>query len=872
MKKIYLAVILCICGIDSIANHITGGNIFYTFVSQSGNNYTYQVTLNLYRDYYSNGAQLDPTAGIAIFDKGTGTMVWSNNSVPQQKQVDLNLTAPSPCISNPPTVRYQVGYYVFSVTLPGTPNGYIIAYQRCCRIIGINNILGNSASVGATYTAEIPGTAQLATAPANNSAHYFGADTVIVCANNSFCYNFGAVDPDVTDSLVYYFCSAYSGGGTGGPANGPNSPTPIPPSPPPYFGIDYAIPYLASSPMGNGVTLNSKTGMMCGKAPPQGIYVVTVCVGEFRNGILIATQRKDLQIKVGDCSPTTPQLDPQYITCDGFNLDFSNHNSNPLVNSYLWYFGDGQSSSVKAPSHTYSDTGTYTIKLVVNQGQPCSDSAIALAKVYPGFFPGFTFSGVCINKTTSFFDTTKSVYGIVNFWRWDFGDLGSTADTSRNKNPTYTYTLTGIKNISFIVGNSKGCVDTVVKAITIIDKPILKVLPKDTLICKGDAVQLQATGMGTFSWTGPNIINGNTATPTVSPASTSKYVVLLDDNGCLNRDTVSVRVVSVVTLQVRADTLICLGDSVQLSAQTDGLRFSWSPAATISDPTLLNPLASPVTNPTTYVLTAKIGSCSTSDDVTISMVPYPLANAGADTIICYKSSAQLRGSIKGSAFTWTPAVDLDNPNILNPVASPSGTTPFVLTVTDNIGCPKPKRDTVLVTVLPKVNAFAGRDTAVVVGQPLRFKASGGISYLWSPATALNNTGIFNPTGFYNGSFDSIVYKVVVKDQANCSDSAYVTVRIFRTNPQIFVPTAFTPNGDGKNDSFRPIPVGINSFEYFRIYNRWGQLVYSSTNVETGWDGKIRGKVQGTNTFVWVVKGVDFTGKQVFAKGLVTLIR
>ena len=142
--------------LTSFANHITGGEVFYTLVSQSGNNYTYRVTLKLFRDHFSTGAPLDTDAPMAIFDRVTGSMVWSS-SVPRSSQVDLPLTSPSPCITNPPTVHYDVGYYQFDITLPGNPNGYIIAYQRCCRIAGINNLL-NSSSVGATYTAEIPGT------------------------------------------------------------------------------------------------------------------------------------------------------------------------------------------------------------------------------------------------------------------------------------------------------------------------------------------------------------------------------------------------------------------------------------------------------------------------------------------------------------------------------------------------------------------------------------------------------------------------------------------------------------------------------------------------------------------------------------------
>jgi gliding motility-associated-like protein len=112
---------------------------------------------------------------------------------------------------------------------------------------------------------------------------------------------------------------------------------------------------------------------------------------------------------------------------------------------------------------------------------------------------------------------------------------------------------------------------------------------------------------------------------------------------------------------------------------------------------------------------------------------------------------------------------------------------------------------------------------------------------------------------------------MVSDEQNCLDSAYVTVKIFKTNPQIFVPTAFTPNGDGKNDLFKPIGVGIKNIEYFRVYNRWGQMVFNTTVNGKGWDGRIEGKTQSTNTFVWIVKGIDYLGKPFFRKGNVTLI-
>ena len=196
--------VLILCSLFLIAsvtraNHITGGQIYYTFQGMVNGQYSYHVVLNLFRDCNAppNSAQLDPSASIGIFNRSNFVMVWEDD-IPMDRMVVLNLGSPSPCISNPPPVCYQVGYYEFDITLPASASGYIIAYQRCCRIAGINNLISSS-NVGATYIAEIPGTAIDPTGPDNNSAKFIGPDTVIVCANNPFTYSFAAADADPQD-------------------------------------------------------------------------------------------------------------------------------------------------------------------------------------------------------------------------------------------------------------------------------------------------------------------------------------------------------------------------------------------------------------------------------------------------------------------------------------------------------------------------------------------------------------------------------------------------------------------------------------------------------------------------------------------------
>jgi gliding motility-associated-like protein len=866
MKRLSLLFILSLGLLAAKANHITGGQIYYTLTGQSGSNYTYAVSLLLYRDSLSSGAQLDPAAPLAIFDKSTGQMVW-NTSIPITFVEVLHLWAPGPCIINPPTVIYQVGHYNFTVTLPASLSGYTIAYQRCCRIAGINNLVGSS-SVGATYVAEIPGTSILSSGPTNSSARFIGPDTVIVCQRNAFTYSFNAVDAD-RDSLSYSFCEAYIGGASG-------SPSPNPPAGPPYSSVPYSSPFSAVRPMGTSVTINPRTGLVSGIAPDAGIYVMTVCVNEFRNGILIATQRKDLQIKVGDCSIAAANLPPLAVNCDSYTSFFINSGDQSLIHSYFWTFGDPASgnddtSTLASPSHLFTDTGAFKVTLVTNRGEACTDTGSSIVKIYPGFFGGYNSTGICVNKPTQFSDVTTTQFGVVSSWHWDFGVSSASNDTSNLQNPTYTYTTPGTYNAQLIVAGNKGCLDTVNTTITIIDKPPIALAFRDTLICNGDNLQLQASGTGVFSWLpSANISNANSGTPVVNPPSTTIYYVKLDENGCINNDSVKVRVVDFVTLQAYSDTIICQGDAAQLYTTGDALHFLWSPAANLNDATAPNPVA--ITNATTtYQVTGTIGHCNTTDDVIVRTVPYPIANAGPDTTICYHTSAQLQASMVASSFTWAPTASLNNSSILNPIATPTRSTAYVLTVADNLGCPKPVKDTVIVTVLPKVNAFAGNDTAVVVGQPLHFHATGGINYLWSPPIALSNINIDDPIALYDGSIDSIRYQVMVSDEQNCIDSAFITVKIYKTNPQIFVPTAFTPNGDGKNDWFRPIGVGIKNIEYFRVYNRWGQMVFSTTVNGKGWDGKIGGKIQSTNTFVWIVRGIDYLDKPFFRKGSVTLI-
>jgi gliding motility-associated-like protein len=878
MKKL-LAILLCsVLFLAAKAEHIRGGEMSYRYLGPgvAPGTSSYRLKLLLYVNCQSTGQQLDASANFTIFRNASntqfGAVLVANLTDDRTISYDPNS---NPCITNPPTdVCYRLRTYELTTELPDDPSGYTISFQRCCRINGIENINPptSSNSYGATYTTSIPGTGILPLPQHNSSPTITGNDAVAICTNSSFTFDFSATDID-GDSLVYELCDAFTGASRG---------QPVPPAStaPPYNSIPYNNPYSGSFPLGLQASINPSTGVITGIAPPTvAQYVVTVCISEFRNGQLINVHRKDIHLKVADCNPLKALLKPDYSYCDDFAVTFRNEQDNPSGTVYIWNYGDGSapdttSNPFGSINHTYADTGTYTIKLKAILAGQCFDSTTTLARVYPGFFPGFTSLGTCILNAIQFTDTTRTRYGFVSAWRWNFDDASTLADTSHLRNPSWKYSTIGTKRVELIVQSDRGCIDTVYQQIEVKDKPIITLAFKDTLICSNlpiqDTLMLSASGLGTYNWT-PNtrIVNANTATPLVFPTTTTKYVVELNESGCVNTDTVTVRVVPQVTLDAGPDSTICLTDAAVLNPTGDGLRFTWTPAATLNNPNIKRPTATP-TATTTYTVLARIGKCNATDNVTITTIPYPGAFAGPDETICYLDSAILNGNIVGSSFSWSPANTLSNANSLTPVAYPIRTTTYILTVFDVLGCPKPGRDTVVITVRPQIFANAGNDTSVVIGQPLQLNASGAPLFAWSPPINLSRTDIANPIAVFQSS-GVYTYALVAYTPENCLDTDTINIKVFNTAPDIFVPNAFTPKKQ-VNNIFRPIPVGITKIDYFRIYNRWGQLLFSSAYNTDGWNGTFNGKDQDPGTYVWMVQGVDYTGKVITKKGSFVLIR
>lgn len=1110
MKKALLTLVLFFTLVNVFASHTKGGWMYYEYLGQGindPNKLRYRIVLKVYMICNASAAQMDNPVNFSFFNAGSNVFI-ENTSVSITSNVNVqNCTAAScnPCISNIPSICYKILTYELIKELDPTPFGYTISWQRCCRIAGLSNIQSPSDSQGATYSISIPGTSVGMNATQNSSPKFNLNDTAIVCENSSFSVDFGATDAD-NDSLAYSFCPAWTGGSQA-------APSPATASNPPYSTVNYSGGFAGTIPLGAGVSINPRTGIVSGIAPNSGEYVVTVCVQEFRKNqftgqyVLIGQSRKELHLRVADCVPIRANPMPNFVTCDGFNVQFSHTSTG--ANSVYWDFGvpgiDSDTSTENNPVFVFPDTGTYTIKFVINRGQPCSDSVTRRVGVYPGFFPGFTSSApICIGVPVQFNDTTLSIYTPTNAWNWDFGNTTTNTDVSTIKNPQYTYTTAGTYTVTMIVASNLGCIDTVTKDIQVLPPPPINMLFKDSSYCGLDSLQLGATGTGNFSWT-PNsfMLGNNTATPTVFPPSPTTYYVTLDANGCISKDSVKVSPVNDLTVSIQGvnsiceedttqfrgtanhspivwqwnnvasvesptaqntrvypitttnytltarwgnhcvatanknltviplatpnagpdtafcagsggvnllagggntytwtpaaglsntntpnphanpttsttyivavgvtgcsrtrvdsvrvtvrdipeitlinDTLICSIDTLQLTSSSPTGTFSWSPNYNISSTTGPNPLVSPdvptkyyttVTDafgcqtrdsvfvdvkqfvtldagndtticrtdgftlktfsdalsyrwtPSTYLdrddikqpftrpladikyyVTANIGKCQSFDSVSIRVVPYPDAKAGNDTTICFNTTAQLNAT-GGTTYAWSPSTFLNATDIPNPTAvNVPASIRYIVTVTDVLGCPKPSKDTVWVRVYPRVIANAGpSDTTVVAGEPLLLTGTGGDIYLWSPGTWLSNTT--SPTVVAQPQSD-IEYHLLVRTNAGCEGRDTIRVKVYNVEASMYVPTAFTPNGDNLNDVIKPILLGMKELTYFRVYNRWGQMMFSTTEKNKGWDGNFAGKPQHADTYVWEAIGVTFKNEVIRKKGYVVLIR
>ena len=295
-------------------------------------------------------------------------------------------------------------------------------------------------------------------------------------------------------------------------------------------------------------------------------------------------------------------------------------------------------------------------------------------------------------------------------------------------------------------------------------------------------------------------------------------------------------------------------------------QYLWSPSQYVSDTSAPNTVAY-VPQTMSYQLQIQdTNSCyrRAASTVTIS-VRNPVLSSH-DTALCIGYSAQLHAG-GGVTYNWFPATGLSDPTSPDPVATPTQTTTYSVSIADQYGCADTLSETVTVNPLPVVDA--GRDTSIIFGNQLQLYANapGGKFYLWNPPTWLNNPIAPNPLA---SPQISTTYTVFVTDTNQCRSQDSIRINVIRDVP-VFIPSGFAPGGDGNNTIFRVANLTFQRVQEFRVLNRWGQEVFSAKD-NHGWDGTFNGVLQDMGVYNYLIRIASPDGRVQTFRGDVTLIR
>lgn len=360
--SIILFLIFNCCPQISYATHIVGGEMNYRCL---GNN-QYEISLIIFRDCDTGIPWFDNPAAIGVFDGQTNALLFDQRvSLNNAINDTLDIYLPDSCLIVPSNVCIHTTTYTDTLTLPFSLTGYTIAYQRCCRNQDIINIIDPS-STGATYWTYL---SPAALQGCNNSAVFNEWPRVYLCSRVPIAFDHSATDVD-GDSLVYELCTPSNGATTGNPA-------PQPPNAPPYQSILWQPPYGLANVFGGAdpLTIDPVTGLLTGTPQNLGVFLVGVCLKEYRNGNLISITRRDFQHVVGTCMrQTIADFDTTGLQCNK-NLTYPfDNNSQVVTGTYNWLFDTLGNTQAISPSFTFPDTGVYTVTLIAGIGSPCIDT------------------------------------------------------------------------------------------------------------------------------------------------------------------------------------------------------------------------------------------------------------------------------------------------------------------------------------------------------------------------------------------------------------------------------------------------------------------------------------------------------------------
>lgn len=570
--------------------------------------------------------------------------------------------------------------------------------------------------------------------------------------------------------------------------------------------------------------------------------------------------------------------------CRGDTVFFTNALLNVSGVKSFYKFGDGDTTSSLNPFHIYKSGGTFNPRYIVN-GNSCVDSisrTVNIQAIDSMNFMATLTDTTCYPATTYFSDLT--IGDSIISRTWDFGDGGTPITSPAKDSLTKTYFGPGRFTVKLIVETSLGCKDSIEKVEYInVTGPFARYSLTPDSICAFDETTMRVDTLNQFTryfqW---DFANGRLdSTDTNTRALSNRYyqaanlltVLIFSDSSrsCVKFESVPLAVLDVTAnFDFSPDSIGCAPYEVSiLDSSLRGSKWSWD---------FSNGEKSNVQNPKPVFKEAKVHTaklvyensigCRDTLVKNISVFPTPIIKASADTIICLNDSAQLYAS-GAISYLWSPKEYLGSPsNDRTGSATPSDKV-YVVEGTDINGCKS--KDTVLVRVMQVPELEMPFDTTIIIGERfvMRPTYKGNSKFSWTPKEGLSCPDCPNP--FAQPLVDTR-YTLVITDSLGCFPISGTMLVNVEQKFSVDVPDAFTPNGDGENDLIFPNGWGMKEVLDFKIFNRWGELVFEASHQIKGWDGYYKGELQNMDTYIYFVKAVGFDDEIHTKEGYITLLR
>jgi len=553
--------------------------------------------------------------------------------------------------------------------------------------------------------------------------------------------------------------------------------------------------------------------------------------------------------------------------------------SGPSVVNVTWFQGATQIGTGNTINVCPTANTTYTAQAVYNT---CVGSVITVSDDVNVNLSGGSVSLAPANPTICAGGSVDLTASGSDTYVWTPATgLNQTTGTTVSASPTSTTTYT-------VTGTTPMCTASNTITVTVNPLPVLSIDPPGGNICIGDSITLTASGADTYVWSPDNSLTATTGSiVTAFPTTAITYTVTgTDANQCVNSTSATIIASNGPDILVTATPEhICPGDSSTLYVYGIAQTYNWAPGISLSTTSGTTTMAFPLVN-TTYTVTANNNGCISTESITLEVKPLPQVDFTSDI----REGCQ--GLIVNFTDLTTPAVmnwlwnfgdniPFGNSSMLqNPMHyyADAGTFDVSLSVITTDGCKMKMAYPDYITIHPNPMAFFEVKPEVIneLDSLVFFHDQSVNADIWNwyfgePYSINNNSNLQNPTHTYSDT-GTFYPTLIVFTNFGCTDTISGRV-IVEPNVVLYVPNAFTPNNDPKNQVFRAFGEGINLSTFnMIIYDRWGKQVFHSSDIETGWDGKINGSVASEAVYNWYISYYDILGKYHALKGSVILIK